>query len=63
MTGVQTCALPICDISDANFRKAVVYGSVMASYSVEDFTLNRFRKLTKSEIEDRYLKFKQLAEF
>lgn len=46
-----------------NLRKAVVYGSVMASFNVEDFTLNRFRRLTEAEIEARFAQFQQLARF
>lgn len=44
-------------------RKAVVYGSVMASFSVEEFSLNRLKKLRPSEIRDRYRQFKELTHF
>lgn len=40
--------------SEAAIRKAIIYGTVIASFNVEDFSLNRQRKLTQSEIEDRY---------
>ena len=51
------------DISMATLRKAVVYGSVMASYNVEDFSLNRLRTLTQSDIEARYKAFQEIAHF
>ncbi|MGO8674145.1 MAG: PfkB family carbohydrate kinase [Capsulimonadaceae bacterium] len=45
------------------FRRAVVYGSVMASYNVEDFSLNRMRTLTHEDIAQRYKEFKDIAFF
>jgi cytidine kinase len=44
-------------------RKAVVYGSVLASFNVEAFSLERLRKLTYSEIEERYRMFKLMSHF
>ena len=44
-------------------RKAVVYGSVMASFNVEDFSLNRMRTLTHPEIAARYKEFQRIAHF
>jgi len=51
------------DISEATFRKAVIYGSVMASFNVEDFSLNRLRTLTFDEINRRYRAFQKIAHF
>ena len=50
-------------IDDESLRKAVIYGSVMASFNVEEFSLNRLKSITLSEIQDRYLQFKQLTHF
>lgn len=44
------------DISEPNMRRAVVYGSVLASFCVEDFSLDRLVKLSKGEIQTRYRK-------
>jgi hypothetical protein len=41
----------------------VIYGSVMASYAVEEFGLSRLLRLTPKDIETRYLAFKKLTEF
>lgn len=51
------------DHSDASLRKAIVFGSVMASFNVEDFSLDRMRTLEFSEVQDRYRKFQLLTEF
>lgn len=45
------------------FRKAVIYGSVMASFCVEDFSVNRIKRLTKPQIEKRYREFARLTCF
>jgi sugar/nucleoside kinase (ribokinase family) len=51
------------DLSDASLRKAIVFGTIMASFNVEEFSLNRLRTLTYQEIEDRYRRFRLLTEF
>jgi sugar/nucleoside kinase (ribokinase family) len=38
---------------DANIRKAILYGSVVASFCCEGFGLNRTTKTTRSEINQR----------
>jgi sugar/nucleoside kinase (ribokinase family) len=44
-------------------RRAMVMGSVMASFTVERFSLDRLRDLTKQEIYKRFSDFKQLTHF
>ena len=44
----------------ATVRRAMVYGSVMASFTVEDFSLNRLTRLDAREIERRYAEFEVL---
>jgi len=51
------------DLSDANLRRAVVYGSVMGSFAVEEFGLRRLLRLTPGEIEARYREIKSLTHF
>lgn len=51
------------DLSEENFRRAVVYGSVLASFNVEAFSLDRLRTLTHAEIEARYREFRRIAFF
>ncbi len=51
------------DLSEDGLRQALVFGSVMASFNVEDFSLNRMKRLTYPEIEQRYRSFKSLTSF
>lgn len=51
------------DLSERNLRRAMVYGSVMASFAVEDFGLRRTSRLTPQEIEARFREFKSLTHF
>ena len=50
------------ELSEASLRRAIVYGSVMASFVVEDFGLGRLRELTQDEIEKRYRQFVSLTD-
>lgn len=51
------------DLSEAGLRRGIVYGSVLASYIVEDFGGRRFRTLTRDDVERRYRRFVALTEF
>ena len=48
---------------EATLRQAIVYGSVMGSFSVEDFGTKRMERLTNSEIQERYRAFRRLTHF
>ncbi len=51
-------------INDENeIRKAAVYGSVMASFVIEDFGIDRLKTLTEEEIESRFERFRKLVTF
>ncbi len=39
-------------------REAMIYGSVLASFCVEDFSLRRLARVTSQEIEDRFHELK-----
>jgi len=47
----------------ADLKKAVVYGSLMASFCVESFSLDRLRELSKEEIDERYHLFRVMSHF
>jgi sugar/nucleoside kinase (ribokinase family) len=51
------------NLSDETIRKATVFGSVMASFAVEDFSLNRLRELDWAEVENRFRHFQALTAF
>jgi len=46
-----------------DLRKAMIYGSVLASFCVEAFSLDRLRKLSMEEIAQRYETFKLMSQF
>ena len=48
---------------DATVRRAMVYGSVMGSFAVERFGLERLRRLTSAEIVRRARHFARLTQF
>jgi sugar/nucleoside kinase (ribokinase family) len=50
-------------LDHSNLCKAVIFGSVLASFCVEAFSLDRFRTLTRLEIQHRYREFKHLTFF
>jgi len=49
------------DRSSQNLRRAVIFGSVMASFCVEEFGPDRLKDLTEKEIYDRYREFRELS--
>jgi len=51
------------NLSEEAIRQAIIYGSVMASFNVEDFSLDRLRTLQYSEIEERFHSFKKMTHF
>ena len=51
------------DVSFENMKRAVIYGSNLASFSVEKFGTERMENLTKNEIRNRLQQFKQLTQF
>jgi sugar/nucleoside kinase (ribokinase family) len=51
------------DLSEEGIRQAIVFGSVMASFNVEDFSLERMKRLQYREIETRFKNFKALTSF
>jgi sugar/nucleoside kinase (ribokinase family) len=46
-----------------DLRKAMIYGSVLASFCVEKFSLERLRSLSMGEIAKRYETFKLMSQF
>jgi sugar/nucleoside kinase (ribokinase family) len=50
-------------LTDAVLRRAMVYGSVMGSFAVERFGLERLRKVTRREIDARARHFLRLTQF
>jgi sugar/nucleoside kinase (ribokinase family) len=51
------------DKSDASLRRAMVFGSVMGSFTVEKFGLDRLKTLKRSQIHARARHFAKLTQF
>lgn len=56
-------SLDHADVKFATLRKAVVYGSVLASFNVEKFSLERMRTLTDADVAERYEVFRRMSHF
>ncbi len=50
-------------LDDKSLRKAIVYGSTVASFNAESFSLGKLSGLTKNEIEERFSHFRELVRF
>ena len=51
------------DLSFENMKKAVIYGSTLASFCVEQFSSKAIENLTKEKIDERYNAFRELSRF
>jgi sugar/nucleoside kinase (ribokinase family) len=59
LDGVRTAG----EHDERALRRAMAYGSVMASFNVEDFGTERVRRLTESELGERFDEFRRLTHF
>jgi len=50
-------------LSFENFKRAMIYGSAMASFCVEEFGITRLKSLNKGQINKRVKEFQKLAAF
>src|SRR5215210_6668818 len=50
-------------VDDETLRRAIIFGSVMASFNVEEFGTERVRRLTHEEINRRFRDFKRMTHF
>lgn len=48
-------------VDATTIRRAIVHGAVMASFAVEDFSLERLKRLGTEEIEQRYAAFREMV--
>ncbi|MBD3226156.1 MAG: sugar kinase [Caldithrix sp.] len=51
------------EMSDQHLRRSIVYGGVMASFVVQDFSFKQLQNLDKQSINQRYKEFKELTIF
>ena len=50
-------------LDDTDYRRAIIFGSVLASYTVEAFSLDRLRTISREDIRSRYREFRALTRF
>ena len=50
-------------LDEAALRRAMIFGSVMASFNVEEFGTERVQRLTNEEINQRFRDFKRFTHF
>jgi cytidine kinase len=50
-------------LSDETLRRAMAYGTALASFNVEEFGTERVQRLTREEIDERYAEFKRITTF
>lgn len=51
------------DISLKTFKRAMVVGSSLASFTCEDFSLNKLKTITKNDLHKRYQEFEKITYF
>ena len=51
------------EVHDRELRRAIIFGSVLASFTVEKFSLDRLREISLRDIHDRYQDFRALTHF
>jgi len=49
--------------SDSEIRKGIVYGTVMASHAVEDFSVKKLSSISYSDVQRRYHEYRRLTRF
>ena len=51
------------NFEDGELRKAIIYGTAVASFCVEDFSFKRLAKLTQQELNDRTVELKKIMSY
>jgi sugar/nucleoside kinase (ribokinase family) len=51
------------EVHDKELRRSIIFGSVLASFTVEKFSLDRLREITLNDILERYEDFRALTHF
>jgi ribokinase len=50
-------------VTEPKLRKAMIYGAIVASFTVEGVGLSRLKSITLKDIEDRYSEMKKITYF
>jgi sugar/nucleoside kinase (ribokinase family) len=50
-------------IDETSIRKGIIYGSILASFAVEDFSVNKLLEISLDDINARYRHFREITRF
>lgn len=50
-------------INDASIRRSIIYGTILASFVVEDFSMNKLLNVSLGDINKRYNDFRRMTKF
>jgi sugar/nucleoside kinase (ribokinase family) len=51
------------EVHDRELRRAIIFGCVLASFTVEKFSLDRLREITLRDVQERYSDYRALTHF
>jgi hypothetical protein len=51
------------NFSAATLKRALAFGTVVASYTISDFSLGGLKSTTRDQIDQRWTRFKQIVDF
>ena len=51
------------EVHERELRRAIIFGSVLASFTVEKFSLDRLREISLRDVHERYQDFRALTHF
>ena len=55
--GVMGYLASVGKVDESHLRRALIYGAVIASFNVEDFSLRRMKEITRADVDARYQEF------
>ena len=61
--GMMGYLASVGDTSEEAIRSAMVYGAVVASFNIEDFSVDRQKRVEFSEISSRYRELQEVCPF
>jgi sugar/nucleoside kinase (ribokinase family) len=50
-------------LDEISVRKSIIYGTIMASFAVEDFSVNRLLEISRNDIKERFNSFRHMTKF
>ncbi len=59
--GLMGALASLGEVTEESIRKAMLYGNILASFGVEEFSLDRLARLDRPAIEDRAQLFRKMA--